>query len=145
VTVKVRWRRRRSACTGRTRRRRCGPSWTARRRRCGIRPHDTARHLAQYTSLDAEFGFADGHHDVMAMLREVMAGMVAGVRARAAAAVELLGLTLPEVPPHIPEIHFTSARRPWEVTIRARPMAPSWSRSPRPGGTGRAPWAADVS
>ena len=46
-------------------------------------PHDTARHLAQYTSLDAEFGFITDHHDVMAMLREVIAGMAAAVGARA--------------------------------------------------------------
>ncbi|UJW35520.1 hypothetical protein L3Q67_18045 [Saccharothrix sp. AJ9571] len=38
-------------------------------------PHDTARHLAQYTSLDAESGFIGDHRDVMALLREVLAGM----------------------------------------------------------------------
>jgi aspartyl/asparaginyl-tRNA synthetase len=37
-------------------------------------PHETARHLAQYLSLDAELGFIDDHHDVMAVLREVTAG-----------------------------------------------------------------------
>ena len=46
-------------------------------------PHDTARHLAQYTSLDAEFGFIHDHHDVMAVLREVCAGMVAATADRA--------------------------------------------------------------
>ncbi|HEY3483167.1 MAG TPA: aspartate--tRNA(Asn) ligase [Streptomyces sp.] len=59
-------------------------------------PHDTARHLAQYTSLDAELGFIEDHHDVMAVLREVLAGMAA----------ETGGVT---VPPRIPEIHFASA------------------------------------
>lgn len=73
-------------------------------------PHDTARHLAQYTSLDAEFGFVADHHDVMAMLRDVLAGMVAGAAERAKRAVELLGLDLPEVPARIPEIHFTDAQ-----------------------------------
>src|SRR5690242_17469265 len=73
-------------------------------------PHDTARHLAQYTSLDAEFGFIADHHDVMAMLREVIAGMVATVAEQARAAVELLALRLPEVPAHIPEIHFADAQ-----------------------------------
>ena len=42
-------------------------------------PHDTARHLAQYTSLDAELGFIDDHRDVMAVLTEVLAGMLATV------------------------------------------------------------------
>ena len=37
-------------------------------------PHDTARHLAQYTSLDAELGFISDHRDVMAVLRDAVAG-----------------------------------------------------------------------
>lgn len=73
-------------------------------------PHDTARHLAQYTSLDAELGFIADHQDVMAVLREVIAGMVAGVRDGARFAVELLGLTLPAVPARIPQIHFADAQ-----------------------------------
>ncbi|KFU75763.1 nondiscriminating aspartyl-tRNA synthetase [Amycolatopsis lurida] len=62
-------------------------------------PHDTARHLAQYTSLDAELGFIDGHHDVMAVLREAIAGM--------AAAVPQAEVGVPE---EIPEIHFAEAQ-----------------------------------
>jgi nondiscriminating aspartyl-tRNA synthetase len=65
-------------------------------------PHDTARHLAQYTSLDAEFGFVDDHRDVMAVLRETLAGMVAEVRERVPRAARLL----PEVPAEIPAVHF---------------------------------------
>ncbi|MGA5765312.1 aspartate--tRNA(Asn) ligase [Nonomuraea bangladeshensis] len=74
-------------------------------------PHDTARHLAQYTSLDVELGFVADHRDVMAVLREAVAGMLASVRDRAAPAVELLGLTLPDVPAEIPAVHFTEAQR----------------------------------
>jgi nondiscriminating aspartyl-tRNA synthetase len=73
-------------------------------------PHDTARHLAQYTSLDAEFGFIGDHHDVMAVLRDAIAGMLAAVRARAGDAVHLLGLDLPDIPARIPEIDFTEAQ-----------------------------------
>ncbi|MGW5684562.1 aspartate--tRNA(Asn) ligase [Nonomuraea sp. NPDC003754] len=73
-------------------------------------PHDTARHLAQYTSLDAELGFVRDHRDVMAVLREAIAGMTEEVRRRAAQAVETLGVTLPEVPQEIPAIHFTEAQ-----------------------------------
>jgi nondiscriminating aspartyl-tRNA synthetase len=69
-------------------------------------PHDTARHLAEYTSLDAELGFISDHFDVMAVLREVVAGMVDAVRARASAAIELLGVELPAVPEEIPWLHF---------------------------------------
>ncbi|MGY6650814.1 aspartate--tRNA(Asn) ligase [Amycolatopsis sp. TRM77291] len=62
-------------------------------------PHDTARHLAQYTSLDAELGFIDGHHDVMTVLREAIAGM--------AAAVPEAGVVVPR---EIPELHFAEAQ-----------------------------------
>ncbi len=73
-------------------------------------PHDTARHLAQYTSLDAEFGFITDHRDVMAMLRDVIAGMVSAVAQHAGDLVELLGIKLPEVPEQIPELDFEQAQ-----------------------------------
>ena len=68
--------------------------------------HDTARHLAQYTSLDAEVGFVRDHFDVMRIAREVVAGMVEAIRDRAARAVELLQVELPQVPKEIPWLHF---------------------------------------
>jgi nondiscriminating aspartyl-tRNA synthetase len=74
-------------------------------------PHDTARHLAEYTSLDAEFGFIADHHDVMAVLRDAIAGMAAGVASRAGDALEVLGLKPPVVPERIPEIHFADAQK----------------------------------
>src|SRR2546421_2854927 len=58
-------------------------------------PHDTGRHLAEYTSLDAELGFIRDHFDVMTVLREVIAGMMD--------AVGELGV---EVPAEIPWVHF---------------------------------------
>ncbi|OUC93735.1 aspartate--tRNA(Asn) ligase [Streptosporangium minutum] len=73
-------------------------------------PHDTARHLAQYTSLDAELGFVRDHRDVMAVLREALAGMHAAAAERAAGALELLGIEPPEVPGEIPAIHFADAQ-----------------------------------
>ncbi|KRV51026.1 aspartate--tRNA(Asp/Asn) ligase [Wenjunlia vitaminophila] len=73
-------------------------------------PHDTARHLAQYTSLDAELGFVADHHDVMAVLREVLAVMTATVEERAGEACALLGVTPPEVPERIPVLHFAEAQ-----------------------------------
>jgi nondiscriminating aspartyl-tRNA synthetase len=72
-------------------------------------PHDTVRHLAEYVSLDAEFGFIRDHRDVIAMLRDVVAGMVAGIHEYAAAAVELTGADVPVVPDEIPVIHFRDA------------------------------------
>lgn len=72
-------------------------------------PHDTARHIAEYTSMDAEFGFIADHHDVMALLRDVVAGMLVSVAEQAADSVDLLKLELPEVPAEIPSVDFTEA------------------------------------
>ena len=72
-------------------------------------PHDTARHLAEYTSLDAELGFISDHRDVLAVLRHALAEMAAAVRDEAGAAVDLLKVTVPEVPAEIPVIHFREA------------------------------------
>ncbi|GAA4697694.1 aspartate--tRNA(Asn) ligase [Nocardioides conyzicola] len=72
-------------------------------------PHDTVRHLAEYVSLDVELGFIDDHRDVLAVLREVVAGMVAGVHEHAPAAVERSGARVPVVPEEIPVIHFRDA------------------------------------
>ena len=72
-------------------------------------PHDTVRHLAQYTSLDAELGFIRDHRDVLAVLREAVAGMVEAVRSDASDAVTTLGIQLPVVPEQIPVVHFGDA------------------------------------
>ena len=63
-------------------------------------PHDTVRHLAQYTSLDVELGFIDDHRDVMAVLRSVIAGMLAATDP---------SLVDTAVPPEIPVLHFVDA------------------------------------
>ncbi|MBO0834815.1 MAG: aspartate--tRNA(Asn) ligase [Actinobacteria bacterium] len=72
-------------------------------------PHDTGRHLAQYTSLDAELGFISDHFDVMPFCRDAIAGMVDSVRERAGSATQKLGATLPHVPVEIPHIQFAAA------------------------------------
>jgi nondiscriminating aspartyl-tRNA synthetase len=72
-------------------------------------PHDTVRHLAEYVSLDVELGFIDDHRDVLAVLRDVLAGMVAAVHEHAAPAVERTGSDIPVVPEEIPVIHFRDA------------------------------------
>ncbi len=71
-------------------------------------PHDTVRHLAEYRSLDVELGFVRDHRDVLAVLREVLAGMVATV-ADHGAAVTRSGARLPVVPAEIPVVHFSEA------------------------------------
>jgi nondiscriminating aspartyl-tRNA synthetase len=71
-------------------------------------PHDTSRHLAEYVSLDVELGFIDDHRDVLAVLREVLAGMLAEIPAEDA---RLAGAHLPSVPDEIPVVHFRDALR----------------------------------
>ena len=61
-------------------------------------PHETARHPAEYVSLDAELGFIADHFDVMAVVREAVAGMCAAVRQA--------GFDAPEVPAEISWVHF---------------------------------------
>ncbi|MFI2712764.1 aspartate--tRNA(Asn) ligase [Micromonospora sp. NPDC018662] len=92
-------------------------------------PHDTVRHLAQYTSLDVELGFVADHRDVMGVLRDTLAGMLAGVVERAAGALDTLGVTVPQVPAEIPAVHFTDA-----LTIAGAPadepdLAPAHERA----------------
>ncbi|MGI8992693.1 MAG: aspartate--tRNA(Asn) ligase [Nocardioidaceae bacterium] len=72
-------------------------------------PHDTVRHLAEYVSLDVELGFICDHHEVIGVLRDVIAGMVASIRARATSAVELLDVRVPVVPDEFPIVHFRDA------------------------------------
>lgn len=71
-------------------------------------PHDTVRHLAEYRSLDVELGFVRDHRDVLAVLREVLAGMV-GAASIEEAAVARAAARLPVVPEEIPIIHFRDA------------------------------------
>jgi nondiscriminating aspartyl-tRNA synthetase len=73
-------------------------------------PHDTPRHLSEYLSLDAELGFIADHRDVMAVVRDAVAGMAAGVERRAGDAAALLRIELPQVPDQIPAVHFADAQ-----------------------------------
>jgi nondiscriminating aspartyl-tRNA synthetase len=65
-------------------------------------PSDTARHLAQYTSLDAEMGFVADHRDVMAALTRTLSVMMTTVAAGGQTATST-------VPSEIPAVHFTEA------------------------------------
>ncbi|MFB6396402.1 aspartate--tRNA(Asn) ligase [Polymorphospora lycopeni] len=92
-------------------------------------PHDTVRHLAQYTSLDVEFGFVTDHRDVMAMLRDVLAGMLATVGERCGPALATLDVTVPEVPAEIPAVHFTEALRIAGAPADEPDLAPAHERA----------------
>ena len=91
-------------------------------------PHDTARHINQYTSLDVELGFITDHFDVMAQLTRVLGGMLAEVAASCAPELALLGAQLPALPAAIPHIHFTEAidllAGPLGEALRSEPDLP---------------------
>jgi nondiscriminating aspartyl-tRNA synthetase len=74
-------------------------------------PHDTVRHLAEYVSLDVEMGFINSHRDVLAQLRDVLAGMVEAIHEYAPGAAQASGAQVPSVPEQIPVIHFADALR----------------------------------
>jgi nondiscriminating aspartyl-tRNA synthetase len=88
-------------------------------------PHDTTRHINEYVSLDVEFGFIENHFTVMALLRDVIAGIMATFAERYPAELALLGVQVPVVPVQIPHIHFANAQelilRRYGVDVRGEP------------------------
>jgi nondiscriminating aspartyl-tRNA synthetase len=80
-------------------------------------PHETARHLAQYTSLDAELGFVEDHRDVMAVLTAVIRGMVAATGVPAA------------LPSEVPAVHFTEALKIADASPDEPDLAPAHERA----------------
>jgi len=72
-------------------------------------PHDTARHLNEYLSIDAEMGFIQDQYEVMRTLRDAIAGMVSEVDRTLGTSASALDLTLPTVPDEIPVLHFSEA------------------------------------
>jgi len=91
-------------------------------------PHDTVRHLAEYVSLDAELGYISDHRDVVAVVRQVLAGMVEAVRSTGATA-ELAGAQLPDVPAHLPVVHFADALRLVDADPDEPDLAPEHERA----------------
>ncbi|WP_436522256.1 aspartate--tRNA(Asn) ligase [Actinoplanes sp. HUAS TT8] len=83
---------------------------------------DTARHLTQYTSLDAEMGFITDHRDVMATLTRTLAGMFTEITGRT-------GAETPQVPAEIPAVHFTEALRIAGAPADEPDLAPAHERA----------------
>jgi nondiscriminating aspartyl-tRNA synthetase len=85
-------------------------------------PSDTARHLAQYTSLDAEMGFVTDHRDVMATLTRTLRVMMATITAQA-------GVVTPKVLPEIPSVPFAEALRIAGAKEGEEDLAPAHERA----------------
>jgi nondiscriminating aspartyl-tRNA synthetase len=85
-------------------------------------PSDTARHLAQYTSLDAEMGFVRDHRDVMAALTRTLGVMMAAIAAGGDVAT-------PKVPAEIPAVPFGEALRIAGAAADEPDLAPAHERA----------------
>jgi nondiscriminating aspartyl-tRNA synthetase len=72
---------------------------------------DTARHINQYLSLDAEMGFIENHFTVMDMVSDVIRGMLAAIRENISTEdQQLLEIEFPSVPDAIPWIYYPEAQ-----------------------------------
>lgn len=58
----------------------------------------TTRHLSEYTSLDAEMGFIEDHHDVMRVLTDLMRHLCAHLENTVSEEMAILDIALPKVP-----------------------------------------------
>jgi len=71
-------------------------------------PHETARHLNEYTSLDVEVGFID-LDGLLTLETALLQAMLQEVREQAGQAIETLGITLPSVE-RIPRLTLAQAQ-----------------------------------
>jgi nondiscriminating aspartyl-tRNA synthetase len=88
-------------------------------------PHDTTRHINEYVSLDVEFGFIENHFTVMALLRDVLAGILNTLTEQYANELRLLRVEMPTVPEVIPHIDFVEAQelilKRYGIDVRGEP------------------------
>ncbi len=81
-----------------------GPAFRAER-------HFTSRHVNEYISLDAEFGFIKDHKDVMSVLTKVIKHIFKKVEEKNKKDLELYQVELPKIPDEIPSVKLSDMRR----------------------------------
>jgi nondiscriminating aspartyl-tRNA synthetase len=74
-------------------------------------PHDTTRHINQYTSLDAEMGFIEDHGDVMRVLTGAVGHIFATLDGEFGDELRLLETGVPRIGDEIPSIRFRDAQQ----------------------------------
>lgn len=72
--------------------------------------HSTTRHLNEYTSIDAEFGFIESHEDIMEMENGLLAHICTHLEKTCATEFKLLGSTIPKVLEKIPRMKMREAQ-----------------------------------
>jgi nondiscriminating aspartyl-tRNA synthetase len=72
-------------------------------------PHQTSRHINEYTSLDFEMGFIDSYEDVMAVEIAVLRHCLQTLGERNAYELEMLDADLPVIPETIPSVTLEEA------------------------------------
>ena len=97
-------------------------------------PHATPRHINEYVSLDAEMGFIENHFDVMAVVADVVRGILAYLKAHHAADLDALEATLPTLPETVPHLYYPDAqdllRERFGIEARGEPdLAPEHERA----------------
>ncbi|OQA45152.1 MAG: Asparagine--tRNA ligase [Chloroflexi bacterium ADurb.Bin325] len=73
-------------------------------------PHDTVRHINEYVSMDVEMGFIRDHRDVMAVLTQVVRGILGHLEAHYAPELAAVNAVLPAAPETFPAIYFPEAQ-----------------------------------
>ncbi len=73
-------------------------------------PSVTTRHLSEYVSLDAEFGFIDTWEDIMDQAEKVVLSMIRNVKEKNQRELKLFEVTLPNFKKSIPRIKMRDAQ-----------------------------------
>jgi nondiscriminating aspartyl-tRNA synthetase len=73
-------------------------------------PSITTRHLSEYISLDAEFGFINSWQDLMDMAEKVVIGILADVREKNGQELKLFDIEIPQINKPIPRLKMRDAQ-----------------------------------
>lgn len=73
-------------------------------------PSVTTRHLCEYISLDAEFGFIDSYQEIMEVVEQVVRGMFEGLAKNCPSELKLFKVELPKLAEKIPQIKMREAQ-----------------------------------